>query len=179
MRSRRSSLVVMMQPTHLWDFADRANLRPLDRPRHRTIHVQCPVRAPVMIVVKVFDQEPPQVSLVQDDHVIQAFAADTPDEALHVGILPRTPRGDHDLHDAHVPHPLPKGGAIDAVPVAQEITWRFVPRQRVHHLLRCPLCRRMFRDVEMHDAAPCMAQAQQYEEYFMGSRRHDKEIQGD
>ena len=29
--SRGSPLVVVMQPTHLWDFADRANLRPLDR----------------------------------------------------------------------------------------------------------------------------------------------------
>ena len=34
------------------------------------------------------------MSLVQDDHVVQAFATDTPDEALHIGILPRTPWGD-------------------------------------------------------------------------------------
>ena len=35
------------------------------------------------------------MALVQDDHVIQAFAADTPDEPLDVGVLPRTPGGDH------------------------------------------------------------------------------------
>jgi hypothetical protein len=28
---------MMMQPTHLWDLPDRANLWPLDRPRQRTI----------------------------------------------------------------------------------------------------------------------------------------------
>jgi hypothetical protein len=45
-----------MQPIHVWDFPDPSKLRPLDRPRHRTIHVQRPVRAPVMIVKVVFDR---------------------------------------------------------------------------------------------------------------------------
>ena len=73
----------MMQPTHLWDFPDWANLWPLDRPRQRTIHVQRPVRAPVMIILEVLGQEPPQMSLVQDHHVVQAFATDTPDQPFH------------------------------------------------------------------------------------------------
>jgi hypothetical protein len=34
------------------------------------------------------------MSLVQDDHVIEAVAADTPDEPFDVWILPRTPGGD-------------------------------------------------------------------------------------
>jgi hypothetical protein len=78
----------MMQPTHFWDFPDRANLRPLDRPRHWTIHVQRPVRAPVMIILEVTSQEPSQMPLVQDDHVIQALATDAPDEPLDVGVSP-------------------------------------------------------------------------------------------
>jgi hypothetical protein len=36
--SRRLPLIVMMQPTHFWHFPDQSNLRPLDQPRHRTIH---------------------------------------------------------------------------------------------------------------------------------------------
>src|SRR5262247_2618412 len=109
---------MVMQPTYLWDFPDRANLRPLDRPWHRTIHVQCPVCAPVIIVVEVLCQEPPQMALVQDDDMVQAFPADTPNQPLYIRILPRTPRGDHDLLDPHMLHPLPKGGPIDAVPIA-------------------------------------------------------------
>jgi putative transposase len=35
---RRLPLIVMMQPTHFWHFPDRANLRPLNQPRHGTIH---------------------------------------------------------------------------------------------------------------------------------------------
>ncbi len=36
--SRHSPLIVMMQPTHVWHFPDQSNLRPLDLPRHWTIH---------------------------------------------------------------------------------------------------------------------------------------------
>ena len=117
------------------------------------------------------------MSLMQDDHMVQAFAANTPNEPLDVWILPRTPGGDDHFFDPHVLHPLPKGGTIDAVPVAQEIAGRFVPRECVHHLLRCPLGRRMFRDVEMDDTAPFMGQDEQHEEYLVGHRGHDKEIQ--
>jgi hypothetical protein len=110
--------------------------------------------------------------------MVQAFAANTPNEPLDVRILSWTPGGDDHFFDPHVLHPLPKGGTIDAVPVAQEIAWRFVPREGVHHLLSRPLRRRVFRDVEMYDAAPFMGQDQQHEEQFVGRRRHDKEIQG-
>jgi hypothetical protein len=33
--SRRSPLIVVMQPIHVWDFPDRSKLQPLDRPRWR------------------------------------------------------------------------------------------------------------------------------------------------
>ena len=92
----------------LWDFPDQSNLWELYRPLQRTIHVQRPVRAPVKIILEVTGQEASQMLLVQDDHVVQAFGADTPDEPFDVGVLPRTPWGDHDFFDPHVPHSLPK-----------------------------------------------------------------------
>jgi hypothetical protein len=108
----------MMQPTHFCDFSAPSKLRPLDRLRPWTIHVQRPVYAPVMIIAEVVGQEPPQMALVQDEHVMQAFAADTSDEPFDVRILPRTPGGDDHFFDPHISHPLPKRGAIDAVPIA-------------------------------------------------------------
>jgi len=38
----------------------------------------------MMIVVEVLGQEPPQMALVQNDHVVQAVAADTSDEPFDV-----------------------------------------------------------------------------------------------
>jgi hypothetical protein len=34
------------------------------------------------------------MALVQDDHVVQAFTADTPNQPLDVWVLPRAPGGD-------------------------------------------------------------------------------------
>jgi hypothetical protein len=90
---------MMMQPTHLWDFPDWAKLWPLDRPRHGTIHGQRPVRTPLMVIAEVVGQEPPQMVLVQDHYVVQAVAAETPNQPFDGGILPRTPRSDDDVFD--------------------------------------------------------------------------------
>ena len=82
---------MMMQPTQLWDFPDRANLRPLNQPWHWTIDHQRPMRAPMMVILAVPSQKAPEMSLVYDNHVVQAVAADTPDEPFDIGILPRIP----------------------------------------------------------------------------------------
>ncbi len=119
------------------------------------------------------------MALVQDDHVVQALAADAPDQPFHVGILPWALRGDHNFCDPHVSHPLPKRGAVDPVPIMEEIPRGLIPRKGVHDLLRCPLRRRVFGDVEMHDPSPVMGQDEQHEEHGVGHRRHDKEVQGD
>src|SRR4029077_14188172 len=149
MLSRHPSFIMMMQPTHLWDFPDWAKLWPLDRPRQRTIHVQGSVRTPVMIILEVTGQQPPEMALVQDDHVVQAFAADTHDQPLDVRILPRTPWGDHDLLDPHVSYTLPKESPGDTITVAQEIARGLVPREGVDHRLGGPLRGGVFRDLEM------------------------------
>jgi len=54
---------MVMQPTHFWNLPDRANLRPLDQPWYRTIHLQRLVGAPMMVILKVPGQEPPQTDL--------------------------------------------------------------------------------------------------------------------
>jgi hypothetical protein len=176
--SRRSPLIVMMQATHFWDFPDQSNLRKLYRPWHRTIHVQRPVRAPVMIILEVPGQEPPQMSLVQDDHLVQAFAAETPDEPFDGGILPRTPGGDHDVFDPHVPHSLSKRGAVDAIAVSQERPWRLVPGEGFDDLLCGPLRGGVLSDVDMDETPSRMGQDEQDKQYCVGHRRHDKDIQG-
>ena len=168
----------MMQPTHVWNFPDQSKLRPLNRPRYRTIHIQRLVRAPIMVILEVLGQEPPEMSFMQDNHVVQAFAVDTSDQPFDIGVLPRTPRGDHDLFDPHVPHPQPKSGAVDAVPIAQEIPRGFVPREGIDDLLGGPRCCGMLSDVEMYEMSSLMGQDKQDEQYFVGYRRHDKEIQG-
>jgi hypothetical protein len=81
-----------------------------------------PCLAPcVWASAEVVGQESMQMSLVQNDHVMQAFAANTPNEPFDVGVLPPTSWGTHDVFDPHMPHPLPKRGTVDRLPGAMSI----------------------------------------------------------
>jgi hypothetical protein len=55
-----------------------------------------------------------------------------------------------------VADPSPKVRTIDAIAIPEQIPWRFVPREGLDHLLRCPRGTGMLGDVEMDDAAPFM-----------------------
>src|ERR671927_375632 len=99
------------------------------------------MRAPIMIIGHVAREDTLKMALTQDHDMVQAFTTDTPDQPLDVRILPRTPGGDQHFFDAHVPHPMPKGGAVDPVPIAQEIPRGLVPWAGFHHLLSRPLRR--------------------------------------
>jgi hypothetical protein len=137
------------------------------------------MRTPVMIILEISSQKPPQMALVQDNHVVQAFAADTPDQPLDVRILPRTPWGDHDLLDPHMLYPLPKGSAIDAVPIAQEIPRGLVPREGINDLLGGPLRGRMLGDVEVDDAPAVVSEHDEDEENAEAGDGHGEEVDRD
>ena len=55
----------------------------------RRILVEAEVRASAMVVPKVRRERASQVPLVEDDHVVETFATNGPNEALNVRILPR------------------------------------------------------------------------------------------
>ena len=46
------------------------------------------VRSRVLVVRDVGSQHPPEMSLIEDDDVVQTLATDGPDDAFDVGILP-------------------------------------------------------------------------------------------
>src|SRR5262245_32726475 len=46
-----------------------------------------------VVIGDIRSKQAPEMSLVEDDDMIEHLAADTPDEPLAVGILPRTARG--------------------------------------------------------------------------------------
>ena len=61
------------------------------------------MRPALVIVGNVQCQDAPQVALIEDNDVIEAFAADRADHALDIGVLPgRSWRRDN-LFDAHRP----------------------------------------------------------------------------
>jgi hypothetical protein len=84
------------------------------------------MRAKLVIIPKVASQDTPQMLFPQHDDLIETFATDTPNEALHVRILPRTPRDNHDLVDAHATAQLiqsPYGLEARCYGTKRDINW--------------------------------------------------------
>jgi hypothetical protein len=54
----------------------------------RTILVECEMGSGPVMILKITRQDAAQVTLVEDDGVIQAFATNRTDEALDIWILP-------------------------------------------------------------------------------------------
>ena len=88
------------------------------------------------------------MSLMQDNDMIQTLPPNTADEPLDIWILPWRAGGGHHFLDAHMAHTSTKMGAVDTVPIAEEIAGSLVPRKPLGHLLDRPLGCRMLSDVE-------------------------------
>src|SRR5437764_4680683 len=177
--SRRHALIMVMQPP---GFGDRDHLpagRRLDRPRLWTVHGERLMGSPVMVIGQVASQEALQMPLMEDYRMIQTLSPDTADESLDIRILPRRAGGRHHFMDAHMAHTLPKIGAVDAVPIAQEIAWRLVPRERLDQLLGRPLGGWMLSDAAVYNASTLMRQDHEDEEHPECHCRDHKKIQGD
>jgi len=88
--------------------------------RRRVLHEpqMCPI--PV-IILDVRCEDPLQMAFVQNDRVVQAVSSYRTDEPFHIRILPRAFSSCEHFFDRQSPHPTPKSGRIDPVPIAQEI----------------------------------------------------------
>ena len=64
---------MVMESTHFRERDDRSQRKRMYRADVRIIHGQRQVRTPAMVIVKIDDQEAPQVGLAEDHHVIQTL----------------------------------------------------------------------------------------------------------
>ena len=59
------------------------------------------MRSRVMVILKIAREHSAQVTLAEDNDVIQAFTADRTDQSLDIWVLPWRSRGSDNLRDAH------------------------------------------------------------------------------
>ena len=68
-----------------------------------------------------------KMALANDDDVIKTFPSDRADQPLRISVLPRRPRRDRSVANAHGPDAPDEGSAIRAVAVADQVGWSLVP----------------------------------------------------
>ena len=86
--SRGSTLITMMQAADLGESNNIACGGKLHATRPWAVLVEREMRSGVMMILKIARQYAAQVTLFEDDNLIQAFTADRTNETLGVGVLP-------------------------------------------------------------------------------------------
>jgi hypothetical protein len=90
MRELRSLTdVAMVQAADFGKRHDLTRRGELDRPEVWSVLVEREMGAGMVVVAEVSGQDAAEVSLAEDEHVVQTLAPDRADEPLREGILPR------------------------------------------------------------------------------------------
>jgi hypothetical protein len=131
----------------------------------RRVLPQGEVGAGPVVVDAVGAQQATQMGLVQHDDVVEALAAQGPDEALHVRILPRRPRRRLDFMDFQGLDAAREHDPVDRIAVPQKVSGRRVPRERLDDLLGRPLGCRAVGHVDVDDVSPVVRQDHEDEQH--------------
>src|SRR5205814_5571986 len=86
--------------------------------------------------------------LAQDNDVVYTFTPDRSDQPFGKAVLPGRGWCGRLVPDAHGAQPACDDAAIDPIPIADEVTRRFIPRKGLRYLTCNPFCRRICCDVD-------------------------------
>src|SRR5271163_4286679 len=88
-RLGRVPFVAMVQATDLWERDNFAGSGRMYRAALGTILAERKVRFRLVVILNVRRQYAAQVTLIEDDDVIETLTADRANDAFDVGVLPR------------------------------------------------------------------------------------------
>ena len=115
--------------------------------------------------------------LVEDDHVVETLTSNGADHPFDKWILPRGARCGKDLFYPETVDATIEVHSVALVSVPYQVPRRRVPWKRIDHLLRRPLSRRMFGDIEMNDTATVVAKDDEDEQNFEGCGRQSEKVE--
>src|SRR5258708_23025293 len=87
------------------------------------------MRSGAVVIVSIGFQNPAQMCLAQDNHMIDALAPDRSDQPFGKAILPRRGWCSGLVPDAHGTQAARDDNAIDSIPISDHIARSHVPRK--------------------------------------------------
>jgi hypothetical protein len=97
------------------------------------------MRAPVVEIIDIFGQGLLQMTLIEDEHVVQALSSDGSHPALGYGVGSRRSEWRANLGNTKIANTTVECGTITAVAVMDEKPWRLaIPSTAFDHLLSRP-----------------------------------------
>jgi hypothetical protein len=129
-----------------------------------------------VVVNEVGREDSVQMSLAEDDYMVETLAADRSDQALDEGVLPRGTGCAHDLGDAHAFEAAAKGRAVNAVAIPHQVLGGGVVGKCFDDLLCGPSGRGVLGDVEVQYASAVMGEDKEDKEDAEGGGRDGEEV---
>src|SRR5215471_5213141 len=114
--------------------------------------------------------------LVDHDHMVQAFSANTSDYPFGITVLPWTSRRYRNLSDTQSIHSCTKIKTIDPIPITQQIARCCIERKGFQDLLRRPSSGRVFCDIKVQNTAAVMRENEENIQHTQLNRRNREEI---
>src|SRR5262249_38200985 len=145
-------------PAEVWDLDDRASSGWLWSPGNGRVLLQREVRTPLVMIGQEADERASKGPLIPHDDMIETFATQCPNQALHKRILPRRAWRRHHFLGAKTLHEATEVSSVDAIAIPQQIRRRGLVRKGFANLLSRPGSRRMVGHIQMNDAAAVVRQ---------------------
>src|ERR1700747_97894 len=108
------------------------------------------MRSRVVIIAQVAFKNAAEMFVVDDDHMIEAFATEGTDQSLHVRILPRTSWSRRYLLNSYSLNSGLEVVPVNSISIENQTARRQIVGKSFDDLLCRPFCSRMFGDVEMN-----------------------------
>ena len=128
------------------------------------------MRAPVVEIADILAQDLLQMALIEYEHMVEALDPDRSHPALGDRVSPGRPERCANVDNPSIVHPPIEGGAVAAVAIVNEKTWRLaVPAAAFDDLLCRPFAGRMRRHVHVENLP---AGVMDHEEHVQRSKRY-------
>jgi len=174
--SGRPTFVTMMQSAHLGKRNDGSLLRTLHRSRFRGILVQAQMGPTPVIVGEISFEQAVQVSLVEHDDMVQAFAPDGTDQPFDVRRLPRRAGRDPDFLQPQSLGAALELQSVNAVAVPEQLLRGRREGEGFPELLGGPTDRGALDDLEVQKAAAMVRQDDESVEDVEGDGGNGEEV---
>src|SRR5215469_10677564 len=132
-----------------------------------------------MVITKVTFQNSTQMPLVDHNHVVQAFSANTSDDPFRIAVLPRAPGRYRNLLDTQSIDSCREIMTIDPITISYQVARHCFLWKRFHDLLSRPSGCRVSRHIEMQDTATVMREDDEYIEHTELYGRNREEVDRD
>src|SRR5580765_3514990 len=96
------------------------------------------MRSDFIVITSISSQDATQMLLAQDDQMIDTLAPDRSDQPFGKAILPRRGRSRRLVPDAHGAKSACDNGAVDAIPITDQVARTLFPGECLGELERDP-----------------------------------------